>query len=310
MSGAPTIGAVLPYFGGKRTLAPRIVAELDGRANYCEPFMGSLAVLLARRPGGVEIAGDLYGHGINLARVLASDRCADLYAMVSRTVLHDGLHAEAQDTLGDDLSADEVAPSVAGVTDAHVRLAYWLLVRDWQGRNGVSGTLATRGGIARRYTAKGGSPTARWRSVAESIPAWHERLRSVVFDRVDALEMITKIDDAPEWAIYADPPYLRKSTPYIHDADHDVKHGGDPEAWHRRLAAALNAKARARVVVSYYAHPLLEELYPRDRWTWVDIEMSKATSNASARDGSGARATELLIINGPSVADRKRRRGL
>lgn len=45
----PIVGALLPYYGGKRTLAPRIVAELGRHRAYWEPFMGSLAVLDAER---------------------------------------------------------------------------------------------------------------------------------------------------------------------------------------------------------------------------------------------------------------------
>ena len=45
------IGAILPYFGGKRTLATEIVAELGRPRAYFEPFGGSLAVLMAKCQG-------------------------------------------------------------------------------------------------------------------------------------------------------------------------------------------------------------------------------------------------------------------
>lgn len=47
-SAAPIITAIAPWFGSKRTLAPRIVAELGSHRAYWEPFCGSMAVLLAK----------------------------------------------------------------------------------------------------------------------------------------------------------------------------------------------------------------------------------------------------------------------
>lgn len=50
------------------------------------------------------------------------------------------------------------------------------------------------------------------------------------------------------------------------------------------------------MVLSYYPHPALDRLYPCDRWTRRTVEMSKALSNTS----TAAKATEVLLINGPS----------
>ena len=44
------IKALAPWFGGKRTLAPRIVAELGPHRAYWEPFCGSLAKDSGKRP--------------------------------------------------------------------------------------------------------------------------------------------------------------------------------------------------------------------------------------------------------------------
>lgn len=52
----PAIGAVAPWFGGKRTLAPRIVEALGPHKAYVEPFCGSCAVLLVNA-GEAEMDG-------------------------------------------------------------------------------------------------------------------------------------------------------------------------------------------------------------------------------------------------------------
>lgn len=40
----------IPYFGGKIRTGPAIAALLPKHQHYVEPYCGSLAVLLARRP--------------------------------------------------------------------------------------------------------------------------------------------------------------------------------------------------------------------------------------------------------------------
>ena len=68
-SGA-AIGALVPYFGAKRTLAPAIVEELGPHVAYWEICCGSMAVLFAKEPSRTEVVNDLHGDLVNLARVV------------------------------------------------------------------------------------------------------------------------------------------------------------------------------------------------------------------------------------------------
>jgi len=52
------------------------------------------------------------------------------------------------------------------------------------------------------------------------------------------------------------------------------------------------------VVVSYYDHPRLAELYPG--WTKVSIEVSKALAHQGRRGANDKKAIECLLINGES----------
>ena len=65
------ITAIAPYFGGKRNLAPRIVAEFGPHRAYWEPFVGSCAVLFAKPRIAFETVNDLHGDLVTLAMVLA-----------------------------------------------------------------------------------------------------------------------------------------------------------------------------------------------------------------------------------------------
>ena len=65
-----TVGALVPYFGAKRTLAPRIVAEFGAHTQYFEPFCGSCAVLLGKPAARMEYVNDLNGDLVNLCNVI------------------------------------------------------------------------------------------------------------------------------------------------------------------------------------------------------------------------------------------------
>lgn len=54
------IGAILPWFGAKRTMAKRIVEVIGDHNVYWEPFCGSLSVLLSKARGSAVIA-DAHG---------------------------------------------------------------------------------------------------------------------------------------------------------------------------------------------------------------------------------------------------------
>lgn len=287
--------AMAPWFGGKRTMAPLIVNQLGEHKQYFEPFCGSAAVLFAKTPVSFETLNDLHGDLVNLAWVLQADEAVDLYDRCIRTLVCEELIERAQAILSDEFSA----PSPA----ERAERAYWYFLASWMGRNGVSGTAATDYQIAVRWTPNGGSPSTRWRSAVESIPAWHERLRSVVILNRDAFDIIPKFEDEPHTAIYVDPPYPAESRgggkgpgshagTYLHEFSHDSMFGDD----HQRLAEMLLLFNKARIVVSTYDCPRYRELYAG--WTFIDCARMKNLHQQNGRGQRHKTAPEVLIVNG------------
>lgn len=295
------VKAIAPWFGGKRSMAQAIVTELGKHTQYFEPFCGSMAVLFAKAPSQNETVNDLHGDLINLAIVLQDRPMAEaLYERLGGTLFCEDLLKQARIELG-------TFPP-CGVTTKLPDRAYWYFLASWMGRNGTAGTARVDYQIAVRWTKGGGSPTVRWRHAVESIPAWHERLRNVVILKRDAFSILDRFEDVKETAIYADPPYHAEtrgksvkngsSGKYLHEFEHDNKLFGDD---HERLAKMLRGYRNARIVVSYYDHPRIRELY--DGWTFVNHMRQK---HLHAQNGRGARpkqAPEVLIINGPSFAE-------
>lgn len=307
---AMKIGALAPWFGGKRTLAPRIVAELGKHTQYFEPFLGGAAVLLAKPPSQKETVCDLHGDLCNLAHVLqVTYRAEQLYDRLGRVLMAETLLDEARREL-ERRTADQAEEVGDGV-----ERAYWYFLASWMGRNGTAGTDRLDYQIAVRWTKSGGSPTIRFRNAVESIPAWHERLRNVVIIRRDAFEIIDRFEDDPATAIYADPPYPSE-TRTSHDADtggngrylHEFAHGYGSagglfgaEDDHGKLAQVLRGYKRARIVVSTYDCPRYRELYTG--WTFVKCTMPKLLHQQNGRGSRKKDAPEVLIINGPSLTE-------
>lgn len=275
------VTAIVPWFGSKRTLAPRIVEALGPHKAYWEPFCGSLAVLLAKEPATMETACDIHGDLINLAWVVQSETLApELYGRLARVMMCEKLFKD--EAAAWKQNGHQPAPATADIDRA-----YRFFICSWMGMNGVAGTQSYNQGFCARFTKNGGHAGTRFVAAVESIPWWHQRLRTVTILDRDAFKVIDKIEDAPGVVIYVDPPYLTKGAKYVHDFE-----AGD----HDRLAKALARFQQTRVVVSYYEHPRLVELYPG--WQHVDCTLAKAMVASGKRDTANAtRAPEVLLIN-------------
>jgi len=299
--------AILPYLGGKRTLAPRIVDALCAGGppiEYVEPFHGSLAVLLELRKrgfGGRAIVNDANGLVSNLARCLA-DRAASqaLSDMIDATPFHEREYLDALDYLASDRS---LCPAPGGL---RVDTARAYLIASWMGRNGFSGMRAgwesLRSRFCVRWTNSGGDPAGRWASVKRSLPGWAALLSSkTTFLCRDALEVLRKARRGTGVAVYVDPPYLNetRSTRYAVDVDDGTGTLAESDDFHASLASILDEhrSAGSCVVASYYAHDRLARLYAPGLWRHDRIDVPKATDHGTRgknkRDRK--RAVEVLI---------------
>lgn len=277
------ITALAPWMGGKRQLAGRIVEALGPHDAYYEPFCGSMAVLLAKPPVRHEVVNDLNRDLVNVSAVLQSrPLAAELLARLHFTLAAEELYRESRAVVREPYRG----------RPGDVDRAYHALVTWWLGRNGMAGTRKSRTSFSARFTKRGGSGGVRFRNMVASVPAWAARLARVDVLCRDAVEVIAKIGDEAGTAVYCDPPYLVKAAEYEHDFA-----AGD----HARLAEALSRFGKARVVVSYYPHPELAKLYPRDRWDRREIVVTKNIRNTDKRGAAGVKATEVLLVNRRSL---------
>lgn len=272
------VTAIAPWFGSKRTMAPSIIEALGPHRAYWEPFCGSMAVLLAKPKCRMETVSDLHGDLINLARVVRDPAGSQKLRELVRLMF----------CSDDELRlANAELKRTTCTDDMDVARAATYFAASWMTRNGVAGLRESKTvtKLCVRWTKTGGSAGTRWTNAVHSIAAWHRRLQAVVVLRRDGFGVLEQIADEADAVIYCDPPYFSKSDAYQHDfasADHD------------RLADILKRFKKARVVLSYYDHPRLTELYPR--WSLRDCSRLKNLGNTNLNKPK-ALAPEVLLIN-------------
>lgn len=258
----------LAYLGGKTTLAPRIASLLPDHLHYVEPYGGSLAVLLAKRPSRMETVNDLSQDLMTFWR-MCRDRLDDLLRVCTLTP-----HSRAEQEGGYDRS---------GCDDLERARRVWVCLTQARG-----GTLLRTGWRYYRdpSTSYVGMP-AYLQSYLNRLPPAAARLREVSLECRPALELIEAFGAHPDCLLYVDPPYLGSTRGKTADYyQHDMRADIDHEA----LVQALLA-CRSAVVVSGYPSALYERLYTG----WHRVQMAASTGQS----GTWATRTEVMWSNRP-----------
>lgn len=259
----------VPYHGGKGRLAEWITSLLPPHRIYIEPFVGSAAVLLAKRPAVHEVINDIDGEVVNFYRVLR-ERPEDLELACRLTPY-------ARDEF---LAADI---HQVGIDDLERARRWWIRVTQGFGaitRSGNGWALSTR---------QGGSDAGAVANRIDRLGAVAERLSRVAIENRDATEVI-EAHATPEAVVYADPPYLG-DTREMHSTK-AYAHEMASEEDHRRLAKTLH-ESPAAVLLSGYHSPLYDELY--GDWFCIERQVTKSSNNGRAT--ARPKVTEVIWSN-------------
>lgn len=232
---------VFGWYGGKFNHLEWLLPLLPETHHYCEPFAGSAAVLLNRRPSPVETYNDVDGEVVNFFRILRM-RSDDLTRAIALTPF----------------SREEFHRAVSGSLDAidPLERARRFYIRARQTRTGLAQT-ATLGRWANcKETSRAGMSgvISRWIGGIEALPEIGARLLRVQIENRPAIDAI-RLYDSPKTLFYCDPPYL-------HDTRGDSKAYGFEmtETEYIALAQVLHG-AQGKVALSGYRNRLMDRLY-------------------------------------------------
>lgn len=267
---APT-RPVLRYHGGKFRLAPWILSFFPQHSVYVEPFGGAGSILMQKPQVGAECYNDLDGQIVNLFRILRDpERAAELQRRVILTPFARDEFDWAYEPSTDDMDA-----------------AHKLVIKSFMGHGSDSSTRSCRTGFRSRLTDGRVLPAVEYSTWNEAIPDFTRRLRGVVIENRNALEVIRRMDSA-KTLIYCDPPYCHSTRSAIMGRaakTHGYRHEMTDDD-HRDLAKVLH-EAQGMVVLSGYP----SELYDSELFAdWVRYERKHVA------DG-GRKRTEVVWIN-------------
>lgn len=250
------------YHGGKWRLAPWIVGHFPAHRVYTEAFGGGGSVLLRKPRSYAEIYNDLDGEIVNLFCV-ARDHGEQLAQLCELTPFARAEFAVAYEPCSDPIEQ-----------------ARRTLVRSYMG----FGSAAISGqatGFRANSNRSGTTPAHDWMNYPDCLRNVVQRLRGVVIENRDALDVM-RAHDGPQTLHYVDPPYVHdtramrtRAPAYRHEMS---------DAQHKDLAAGLHA-LRGPVIVSGYRCELYDAAF--DGWRRIDC--------AAHADGARDRVESLWL---------------
>lgn len=251
----------IPWIGGKRRLADRLIRLFPPHTCYCEPFAGAAAVFFAKPPADVEVLNDVNGELINLYRVVQHHLEEFVrqfkWALSIRQVFK---WAQLQ--------------SPATLTDIQRAARFYYLQVNAFGAKLEGQTFGTAA------TAPPGLNLLR---LEEQLSGAHLRLASVYVENLPWAECLERYD-RPETFFYLDPPYWQTE-------GYGVPFGfGEYHA----IAAALR-RIRGHAIVSVNDHPDMRRVFEAFPLESVDITYTVG-GNAGGVDRSANRR-ELVIFS-------------
>lgn len=229
------------WYGGKFSHLDWLLPRLPECHHYCEPFAGSGAVLLNRKPSPVETYNDIDGEVANFFRALRDEKEDLIEAIALTPFSREEFHIAVSD-LRPDLSSLERA-----------RRFY---VRARQARTGLAQTASLGRWANCKNTSRAGMSgvVSRWLGGVVALPEIAERLLRVQIENRPAIDVVCLYDDK-KTLFYCDPPYVHSSRG---DAKAYAYEMTDQE--HANFANVLS-NVKGKAAVSGYRCDLMDTLY-------------------------------------------------
>ncbi len=258
MTAAAITRPIVRYHGGKWLLAPWIISHLPPHRVYVEPYGGGGSVLLRKPRSYAEIYNDMDSEIVNVFSMVR-DRGDELMRALELTPF----------------SRDEFVLSYEPSDDS-LEQARRTITRSFQGF-GSAAVCGESSGFRANSNRSGTTPAQDWRNYPGNIPAMIERLRGVVIEHKDAIDVMQH-HDTTDTVHYVDPPYVhdtraRGNRVSVKSYKHELS-----DDQHRALAEVLHGLQGA-VMLSGYRCPLYDELYA----DWIRLERNAHADGARDR---------------------------
>ena len=219
---------IIPWIGGKRRLADRIVPQFPPHTCYVEVFAGGAALYFMRPPADVEVLNDVNGELINLYRVVKNHLEEFVrqfkWALSSREVFK-WLQETPTQTLTDIQRAARF---------------FYLQQQAFGGKvDGQTWGTATT------------APPINLLRIEENLSAAHLRLSNAYIENLDWYECMKRYD-RPHTLFYLDPPYWETAG-----------YGVEFEFEQYEKMVELMARLKGKAILSLNDHPDIRRVFAR-----------------------------------------------
>lgn len=257
----------ISYYGGKQTLAKKIVSMLPTHNMYCEPFVGGAAVFFTKEQSPVEVINDTNKELINFYRVVQND-FVSLEKEIKITLHSRDLHRKAKVIYDNPDMFSEIKRA----------WAVWVLANQ-----SFSSMLDGSWG----YDLKKSTMPKKLQNKKESFTEdFAIRLQNVSIECTDALRIIRSRDSSDTF-FYCDPPY------YNSDCGH--YDGYSLEDFKELLNTLSNVKGK--FMLSSYPSPILKEYTQSNSWNTMSFDMKVSVSNTTKVTKPKKSKTEVFTYN-------------
>ncbi|KHA80763.1 restriction endonuclease subunit M [Janthinobacterium lividum] len=228
---------IIPWIGGKRRLADRIIPQFPPHTCYVEVFAGGAALYFMRPPAEVEVLNDVNGELINLYRVVKNHLEEFVrqfkWALSSREVFK-----WLQDTPPHTL------------TDLQRAARFFYLQQHAFGGK-VDGQTWGTGTTA---------PPLNLLRIEENLSAAHLRLSGAYIENLDWYKCMERYD-RPHTLFYLDPPYWETAG-----------YGVEFEFAQYEKMAELMARLKGKAILSLNDHPDIRRVFARFQMDTTGIQ--------------------------------------
>lgn len=244
---------VLRYFGGKWRIAPWIISHFPEHRIYTEAYGGGASVLMRKDRVYAEIYNDIDGAVVNVFKIIR-DNGKELKEKIRLTPY----------------SRDEYSYTYKNDTQDPVELARRTIMHSLMGFGADS--IHRRNGFRSDSNRSGTTPAHDWKNYTDKMDIMIERLRGIVIENIDALNLIKK-HDTVNTLHYIDPPYVAAARTQYGKYEHEMT-----DKDHVELAKILH-NVKGKVCLSGYHSDLYDDLYK----DWRIVEKDTVTQGSKKR---------------------------
>jgi len=242
----------------------------QGGQPYCEPYAGSLAVLLARKPAPSEIVNDADHTLVNFYKVIQDKQTfKQLYRLLAQTPYSRAEFVRAMEVLKQHISNH--MPNQLSTPSVELAWAFFVFYN--QRMTGRLHFAPTDWAVSKINVS-----TNSFQLFIKRLPELRKRLKQIHFDCTDALSFIERWDSTTT-VMYIDPPYVDLGHYYLPSTD--IEH-------HQRLVNTV-LLCKSAIVISGYDHPVYDKLVEHG---WHKIQFQTITHMSNTK-GEGQRKSKL-----------------